>query len=351
MSSSNSIPMKPTPTPPPTLVAPCAACDIEIVDETGNPITTKQTKRVGEKIVLVVRIKSGSCGIGDVLWTLPGAIVKDYQDNSTTAKVTLMDPADKTKTSIAFYWVDGADGRNVSVSCVCTGSGANTNKSTTATFDVKAPTLDKFDSVTATVQFDDAAAPAWVRFGVTTGGIITTSGIKWNWKVTVPTGVDGFLKDVQTIQDITKRTASGKKQVWTFAGTKVPPTHVQLDTTNPYSMPGDFHATKGFPQKVTAGTSYTDDYTSDSPGTPLAGTTAKSVHDTFRYFIMYKPDTVDAIWVPVAVADWSWEAEATSAAGAWTLVAKNSSTNPSGSVTTTFPEYKSNVSTNVWQDE
>lgn len=333
-------PTPPTPTPPPKLVAACPLCDIEIVDETGTVISgTKQTKRVGEKIQITVRGKGG-CAPSGISWTIPGTVVKDYQDNATTATVTPLPASDKTNATIKFYWVDGADGRSVSMSCTCAGAGT---KTASVTYDVKAPTLDKFTSVTDSVGFDSAAHPTRLQFGL--GGKV---GIKWDWKVTVPAGVDGWVKDVQTINTDTRRTSGGTKQVWTLPGSKVPPA-TQLDTANPYTQTDIFPI--GFPIKVTAGASYADTDTSDSPATPLGGTTRKVISDTFRYRIMYKPDTPDAIWVPVAVADWFWKGTATMAGGTWTLSGADNPANPSGSATTSFPEYTSNLTSNGWQNE
>jgi hypothetical protein len=330
---------------PDKTTTPCP-CDVEIADQNGNVITSKQTRRVGEKIVLTLRAKTAGASLSNIKWEIPGTIVKNYQDNSTTATVTQISDSDKTSATVTFYWVDGGDGRSTSASCICTCNGKSINKTASVVFDVKAPSLDSFTSTTDSVGFDNAAAPTKLQFGL--GG---NPGIKWNWKVTVPDGVDGWVKDVQTIQTITKRVAGGVNQVWTIPGTKVPPPSPQLDTSNPYSLPGDFHATKGFPQKVIAGSSYLDDYTLDSPGGPLAGTTRKSYHDTFNYYIMYKPDTADAIWVPVAVAPWFWLSNAQLNAGTWTLLAHDNAHNPSGSATTNFPTYDSNVSSNTWQNE
>jgi hypothetical protein len=259
---------------------------------------------VGQKIRLGVKYTKEWGILKSVEWVIPGVIVKDYTWNQNKAEVKEIKAADKKKFTIEFYWVDGADGRKVEAKCVFTSTGKDINKTISATFDVKAPKLDKFDAATDVVGLKPSGSPTYLRFG------ISKAGIKWNWKVTVPGTVDGYLKDVQTIKTITKQTRSdGKKQVWTISGTKVPPTHVQLDTDNPYSLPGDFHATKGFPKKVSAGASYRDDYSLDSPGNPLAGK-RQFVHDKFKYYIMYKPDEPDAIWVPVAKAEWHWKGEA-----------------------------------------
>jgi hypothetical protein len=305
-----------------------------IVDEGGHEITgTTQTKRVGERIQITL-LGKGGCAPSGISWTIPGIVVKDYQDNNTTATVT---PANNTTTpTIKFYWVDGAEGRAVSVSCTCANAGT---KTASVTYNVRAPTLEKFDSQTDAVGFDDAASPSQIQFGMG-----NNAGITWDWTVTVPAGVDGWIKDVQTI--VTRRRQSGK--IWTVPGTKVVPPNPQLDVVNPYTQPPVFRIE--FPVKVTAGKSYSDNVTMDQPSLPLLGSST-AAEDSFSYYLMYKPDTPNAIWVPIAKAEWYWKGQAVLIGATWTLAVRDAPSNPSGDETTRFPEYTSNVSNNTWQDE
>jgi len=308
---------------------------------------------VGEKITLGVKYTKEWGILKSVEWTIPGKIVKDYKDNQTSGKVTEIKEADKKSTkkfTIDFYWVDGGDGRVVEAKCVFTSAGKDTNKTISATFDVKAPKLDndKFNATTDVVDLVPPAAPSSLKFGV------TKAGIKWDWKVTLPSTVDGYVKDVQTIKTITKQTTTGgTKQVWTISGTKVPPADMQLDTSNPYRLPGDFGAPHGFPKKLSAGITYSDNYSVDSPRTPLAGAKRVFTHDQFKYYIMYKPDKPNAIWVPIAKAEWYWKGEAAfgTGTGKWKLVSKGGGITSSGASTKEFPKYDSNVKYNKWENE
>ncbi len=323
----------------------------------------KLTVTVGEKMTLHPKFIDGYAVLTSVEWTIPGTIVKNYTDGATKAEKKEIEASDKKLLYISFYWVDGGDGRVVEAKCkYWSWKDGVTNKTVTATFDVKAPKLDNFNATTSTVGLDPPASPTSIRFGKAS---VINPGIKWDWKVTVPSTVDGHIKDVQTLQTITKQTTgAGIKQVFTISGTKVPPTHVQLDTTNPYSYPGDFHATKGFPQKVSAGNSYVDNYTLDSPGSPLVGL-RQYRNDRFKYYIMYKPDKPDAIWIPIAKAEWYWTGEAVeipmpvlsgspptiTISKKWILTSGAGGITSAGASTTEFPEYQSSVVNNQWENE
>lgn len=313
---------------------------VEITGQSG-------TVSVGEKMSQKVTFSKEWGVLKSVEWTIPGQIVKGYTDSQTKAKVTKIEESDKKKNPIHFHWVDGGNGRKVEAKCVFTSKGTDKNKTVSATFDVKAPTLDKFNATTDLVGLDPTSSPTKLRFG------INKEGIKWDWKITVPSISDGYVKDVQTVRVVRKRTTTAaKKQVWTISGTKVPPPE-QLDTDNPYSLPGEYPPCPGFPKKVTAGNSFSDNSTFDSPGTPLAGTKMKSFDDKFKYYIMYKPDKTDAIWVPVGKSEWYCKGKATlnDSTGKWSLSSQGGGISSAGVKTTGFPQYTSNAKYNVWQDE
>lgn len=303
---------------------------------------------VGEKISLGVKYTKEWGALKSVEWSIPGTCVKNYTDGQTTATVTKIVDADKKRFTIDFYWVDGANGRVVEAKCVFTSNGKDVNKTISATFDVKAPTLDSFSATTDSVGLDPPSAPAYLRFGIS-----NKRGIKWNWKVTVPTRCDGYIKDVQTVKCVLKDTPiSGNKQVFTISGLKVPPPSEQLDTDNPYSLPGDYPPCPGFPKKISAGGSFSDISTFDSPSISLAGGKERSFDHTFKYYLMYKPDTPDAIWVPIWKADWYCKGVAKlDSSGNWTVSGNSGRVSAAGSATTEFPEYASNAKSNTWQNE
>ena len=82
----------------------------------------------------------------------------------------------------------------------------------------------------------------------------------------------------------------------------------------------------------------------DSPGEPLAllGQDFANREDSFKMWLLFEPDVVDSIPVPLAKGDWGWEAEATRAGNTWTINDSDESlTAPAD--TTDFPEWDKNI--------
>jgi len=101
---------------------------VEITDDAGEPITGTQTVSVGEEISLDTAIEPAGLTGSDWQWTVPGERVKDYGttdrpegNGRTRAQVTKLDEDDLDSSAVAFYWVDGEDGREVSVTCTVEG--------------------------------------------------------------------------------------------------------------------------------------------------------------------------------------------------------------------------------------
>lgn len=318
-------------------------CELEIVDENDKVISGKKTVAVGQRIILKVRPKDSSCSLLKFSWTIPGTRVKGYTDGSTSAKVSLLEVSDTLRSNVSFHWVDGATSRTVKVKCECVCGSTTSTVSASVDFEVQAPTLDRLKSTTGAIKIDTTKSPSWVRYRF-------NLGIAWDWKITVPKACGGEVKDVQIINAIREyETTSGDKYVFTIKGMNKAPGQFQLDTTNPYITPADVPK-GGFPQKVGAGKSYECNYGNDSPGQVLPPSQrAVTIHDIFRYFVMYKPDTGNAIWVPVGALDWFWKATVKLEKTGWTIVSSENNKNPSGSKTTEFPLYSSNVAHNAFQ--
>jgi hypothetical protein len=287
--------------------------------------------------------------VGSPEWSIPGVIVKDYEEvrknvgNEQPIVATRVIPitdADRHSFKIEFHWVDGGDGRIVRFSCESSHGTQTSTASVSATFNVKAPTVEKFSSSTGQVGIEkDRRGKELILFGIN-----NKPGILWTWRVTLPAGIGGGIKDVQTVRQMRKRTNNGKKQVFTIRGTKIPPPSDQLDDKNPYTEGDGQHAPGGLVQS--------DPRSRDSPTSPIEpGDTEKSAHDTFKYYVMYRSDEPDAIWVPVGVMDWYWSYVATLQGSTWTLGSQAHSPDQDGHATTTFPEYDSNASANDWFDE
>ncbi len=300
---------------------------------------------VGQKIKLGIKFNVGWGALQSVEWTIPGTYVKDYDgDGQLKAKKTDLPAADLKKPTIEFYWVDGADGRSVKANCEFrASSGKTTKKEVTATFDVKAPTMDKFAAATDQVRLRPAPPAATQR--ISFGDPAIAHGIRWDWKITVPGTHDGYVKDVQTIKiDNVAVTTAGVKMVRAVPGTTKASPDYHLDTDNPYSLPGDYPPCPGFPHKIAKGGSFADTSTIDTPSNPVAGYKHLKIDRDFRYYIMYRPDTPGAIWVPVAKAEWNChgEADLDPKTGKWALKGTSGGITSAGAATTEFPEFTSN---------
>jgi hypothetical protein len=308
---------------------------------------------VGERIVVDVKDTAyASYPLVKVRWDVPGTRVKAYAATRKKAAVTDLLPADLEQPKVAFHWVDAKKGREVRATITYRAGGSETTATVVAgVFDVHAPKLDHFRAETKKVALIKRGQLRGFGFGGVARG---THGIHWDWKVSMPARHGGWIKDVQTVRENRGRTRKDGKTL----GRRNPAKkdlHEQLDQSlwdagdePTYSAKGHYGSI-AFPTEVKAGKAIRDTETWDSPHTSLEPTDASvSVHDQFRYYILYKPRTAGAIWVPVARAEWFWKATAVRDGTGWKLTGAEGKVTESGRVTTDFPRYDSNVSYNKW---
>jgi hypothetical protein len=252
----------------------------------------------------------------DITWTIPGTVVRGYDGTTKEAKLFKLTDADRKQPRISFFWVDAADGRTVLARFHLKSGGV---AQVAFDFDVKCPTVSDFTGNTGENHIEESHGMKEIWFGI----LIKAPGIKWIWKITMPSTHAGYIKDVQTVLNDRSRIMflkpGGKdtrKLVWRHPKKTDP--HMQLDDDDE----GQAIYTPGLSEeKREAGTSFTDKGSSDSPHTSLPSLAKTvSVSDQFTYYIMFKPATnkpQDAIWVPVARAKWFWKAVATQEEKKW----------------------------------
>jgi hypothetical protein len=310
---------------------------------------------IGERIVLGLKDTSfAGSDVVSIRWTVPGNRVKGYTWTRKKAAVEELTDADLAKPDIAFHWVNPEKSREVRVKVVHKVQGAQTTSEFVAgTFKVVAPILNRFKATTSSPRIEKADTLRAIRFGDLKGA----RGVTWDWKLTMPAKHGGSIKDLQTIREHRERTRT--KDGVTRIELRRHPTkkdaHDQLDQSlwdagseATYSAKDAFPKIE-LPTKVAAGKSFSDKVTSDSPHTALEPEDeVMSVNDHFKYFILFKPDAPDAIWVPVAKAEWFWSARAVKRRGEWKLESKAGKISSPGDVTTEFPLYESNVNENKW---
>jgi hypothetical protein len=302
---------------------------------------------VGQRVDLDLATTAFAAKLDTVRWTIPGRAVRGYDGTVREAKLFELTDADLERPKISFFWVDAADGRTVRAR-IRTKSGAD--EEFVVVFDVKGPRVNPFAAKVGVTRIEKRAGLTGMRFGK----LIDAPGVKWNWTITMPSNLPGYIKDVQTVlidrSNVLFLKPGGKetrKLVWRHPSKTG--LHVQLDG---HSDNQAAYTPGLYEPKIGAGESFVNNGTSDSPHAelPALGKTV-SVNDQFTYFIMFKPATdkaQDAIWVPVAKATWFWKATANHFGKKW--VVRPSKMTPSMDMSTTeFPMYETNGFDNEWQ--
>lgn len=316
--------------------------------EHDGPRTPVREVAVGQRIELDLDATAFAGKIDKVQWTIPGRFVRGYEGSARNAALFELAGTDLQQSRISFFWVDAQDGRTVRAKIR---TKAGTDDEFTAVFDVKGPTIDEFSAKVGITRIEKRAGLTGMRFGK----LVVAPGIKWHWKITLPAGHAGHVKDVQTLlQDrwqvlaLEKGGAKTRKIVRRHPAKSEP--HLQLDG----HAGGQAIYTTGLSEPlIGAGASFTNAGSSDSPHTELPPLGRRvSVNDQFTYFVMFKPHTPkpqDAIWVPVAKATWFWKSIAQQRAGKW-LVNAAKMKPAIDKKTVDFPKYESDADENDWQD-
>ena len=233
----------------------------------------------------------------------PGERIKDYSASSTFAAVTNLSPSDLRQSSIAFYWVNGGDGREVSYTVTVNGQ----IYSAKTTFNVKRPTA-ALTTTTGSVTISDAWGELAMSFGVR-----ATPGITFSCSVT---GFPGSGAWYQVVNYTVRRYQENGGDWYTLSGSDV------CDPLFPY--PGG-------------------ETTTDSPLASLSeDIQERCVCDELSMYLMYKP-TGTAIWVPLRKVDWDWSGHATRSGDTWTLQSSSHATNPASANCTIPPTWSGNA--------
>ena len=293
-----------------------------------------------------------------VYWEVPGCAIKKYWGDRKGSQLIKLSEADLQKNPLSFYWVDSGDNRKVRFVAGGRRGSSWLKKDFSVIFNVKAPTLDHFKAAKpnpVSIRAEDGVKV--IRFGKLGK---EAPGIKWDWQVTMPANSGGWVKDLQTElvrQEEIRLISAKKKKFVRKHPTKAQ--HEQLDQSlfdkgqeATYSL--DHYPPVVLPARVKPGESFRNQATWDSPGTMLEPSVIRSsVDNHFRYYILYKPDKKpddigETIWVPLAKAEWFWQAEAEKAKSGWVLKSKEGKVRVKGAPTLEFPIYHSNVNENKW---
>jgi hypothetical protein len=288
--------------------------------------------------------------------------VRSYWGDRRKTELKPLTKSDREKPRLVFFWVDAAD-RGV-VRCRGTRKflGYRIPVDASFFFDVKAPTLNRFEAVTGEPRIIFENKIWRIRFGALRQEGKPQKkrvGIQWDWKVTMPMRHGGWIKDLQTLRQGREKTQLLRKgsrdtQKLVFKHPDKDP-HDQLDQSPhdagleaTYSAKGIYPPVE-FPLKLEAGQAFHDTATYDSPDTAMEPLDVNlSVNQSFKYYILYKPAKPGSIWVPVAKAEWFWKAKAKRQGAGWVLTEKEGALSKKGALTTEFPHYESNAIENKW---
>jgi hypothetical protein len=287
-----------------------------LIKMNGVNITNKtQSTIVGRRIPLTGEVIGGTPTTKS--WSIPGNPIKGYAASSVSAKVTNLSSSDLQQSSVAFYWVDGGSGREVTYTVTVNGQ----IYSGKTTFNVKRPTAT-LTTTTGSVTISGAHGVLAMSFGVPPPG---NPGITFSASVTEPSGFSGGSGAWFQVVDSTYRRYQENGGDWyMLSGSKV------CDSLFPY--PGGYT-------------------TNDSPLVGLSvDIQQRCVCDEYAMHLMYKP-TGTAIWVPLRKVEWYWSGHAVRNGANWNLESSSHSTNPGSVDWTTPPTWSGNVTSLTYQKE
>lgn len=295
----------------------------QVISDMNNPV---QNVIVGERIDLTTRLVSGSGTVDTATmnnrqWTIPGTRIANYVVTYTSPSaassgvLTELTDQNLTQTSIQFYWVDGADSRDVQFSARL----GNKPYTATGRFNVSRPTVNLSASLgQVDVRLEDDNY-WWLRFG-------NPSFPRISFIASSFSGPQGNRSFVQIATPLRRyQLPTGNWCRWAGVG---------LDKGFPYDS--NFNSTE------------------DSPGTALNnGDLKATASDTFKMYYMFRPTGVNSptIWVPLKVINWSWSGEAIPANNTeWRLRSPLKNADPSVD-TTEFPQWTQIVQQIRWEPE
>lgn len=289
---------------------------VDVIIKEGTTVVSDGTSRdkiVGQKVSLTAEILPSDLTVTSKEWTIPGTRIKNYTTTftaeTTSAVKTPLDDEDLNNTSISYYWVDGADARNVKFSIsIDIGNNKTFEKETTAIYNVKRPN-STLTTQTGSIFIGTVAGRNVLAFSGENGGV------SFNASIVLSSGISGTGQYWQKVNTTVISTLGGN--YLPIAGTDL------LDTSLPYgNLPS----------------------VSDNPHAILPNdATTVVVGSTYTMWLMFKPSGGDSIWIPLRSVDWRWSGTAKQQDGMWTITKSDHSESPESVETTKFPIWNGNV--------
>lgn len=268
-------------------------------------------------------------------WTISTTnIVAGFSPTSQAGSVIPVTAAMLTSQEIAFAFT--TPGEYVVTAIIVSEFGT---QFTSNTFVVTGPSVTSINSVTASILiYNDANGNPWMGFGRP-----GSPGIEIDADVVGDSIDDGQLCFIQLAQNYREcMDTSG----WTY----------DLSTNGQWildvGLTGDFIYQNTVVAISTGQTKWI--YATDAPGTQLPNPTTSSYLaflvgdgpanlESYQTFLMFRPNTGNSVWVPIARLEWGWTAMAELLDGVWVLSETYGPENPVGESLNTFPQWSTNT--------
>jgi hypothetical protein len=275
-----------------------------------------RTVVVGEPVVIDVAAMFTSMKIEDVEWTIVGHAVGGYEITVARARVL---PVDRRAPTLKLHWIAGGRAHvrgKIGMRTIAPPSN-RFEISVHYVYDVRAPKLEHLTATTSKplihdVVIDPVRKTKKKQLGF--GDRIGKKGIQWDVRVTLPVGLSGRFADVQLVRLGRRRELRFPDKIVEEVFRTPAGDRYVLDIDRDESKKPDCSDLTPWYQlsPATAVTSvYARDHAYDVPATDLVGDVVSvEIDERFRYYVLFKPELKDAIWVPVAKAEWFWRAAA-----------------------------------------
>jgi hypothetical protein len=294
----------------------------------GTEITHKPGKStiavvIGDKIELAVNVIStdGAPAIDSWQWTIPGIRVEGFTVDEksgvgSTGTTDELSESECQADDVSFHWVDGGSNRVVSCSTIV--------QSVTLTVDAK------FDVEGITSTFTCAIGDVGVN------EILGRDDwrLHFGWNSSSPY-------------------ANGRPEGVEFAySASSAPAGIFAMRQLVTSVTHEKQMTAGGTWKTASGSDYLDTnlFMPDAVDSPYSELLTPAylnyeTSTTFSTWLMYKPNSPGAIFVPLRKIDWFWSGKATRSGTTWSLTASDKpSVAPVSTETVEFPEWTHNIS-------
>jgi len=286
---------------------------------------------VGQQVSLSAGINPQPPQSTTYFWTIPTSVaVKGYSLNESGTSAEKFKSDEYWNKNISFYFVDSPGDTTVKVRARITYGSYNefiSSQDEEVACNVFKPTATLTSKTTTEDPPIGVGNDNFLRFGA----IERSAGISIDGKVTsIPdNGLNEKIGLVQLINlDQSGVIVPSGFSSWNTGGKYV------LDNGN---NNGVFYEGE---RSVLENTGVGNVWLYDSPGTSVFYHTSFQRSDSFKTYLMYKPDD-SGIWVPLMKLEWDWQgsAERSTVFSEWEVTGSSHSENPSGGATTEFPEW------------